>query len=180
VNGKIGTFSGLALDTCNPKPEQISLEDIDHALNRIVRFNGHTRRPITVAEHSIRVSRIVSVIGGGRDAQFLGLLHDAAEAYVGDIVRPVKSPEICTIEDRILSAILTKFGLEPSEDDWAHARYADDMALFLEAMIEMESAAAWAVKLITKTSLMTTWALLPCYAPRPGESWSDTVRGFLV
>jgi len=78
------TASGLEVDLFDPQPDQIHIGDIALALSRIVRFNGHTRFRLTVAQHSILVAQLLP------DAIKLeGLLHDAHEAYVGDLVSPL-------------------------------------------------------------------------------------------
>ena len=89
----VQTFSGGAVDLLTPKPEQILLVDIAHALSRIARFNGHTRgeRPWSVAQHSLLVESLMPVaVEADPVTRLLALLHDAHEAYVGDIATPVK------------------------------------------------------------------------------------------
>lgn len=84
---KIMTYTGKVFDFWMPNAKQICIEDIAHALALTNRYGGHTREPYSVAEHCIRASYIP-----GDDSEYsLGiLLHDAAEAYVGDIASPQK------------------------------------------------------------------------------------------
>lgn len=63
----------------------VNLEQVANALGNINRFGGNTIRPYSVAEHSIRVAALVP-----RSMQLQALLHDAAEAFMGDIIAPVK------------------------------------------------------------------------------------------
>ncbi|MFA5286352.1 MAG: hypothetical protein WC347_12205, partial [Smithellaceae bacterium] len=77
----IHTFSGIAFDLLNPKPEMILLEDIIHSLALINRFNGAAIFPYSVAQHSLYVASLLP-----SELKLHGLLHDAAEAYVGDMV----------------------------------------------------------------------------------------------
>lgn len=79
------TRSGRMVDLLNVKPEDIDLEDIAHALAHTNRFTGHARRPYSVAEHSINVARFLP-----EPIKIYGLLHDAHEAYIGDISTPFK------------------------------------------------------------------------------------------
>ncbi len=103
------TYSGRQFWPLDPRPEEIFIEDIAHALAMICRFAGHTRVFYSVAEHSIHVSRYC------RPAQALyGLLHDASEAYLSDIPYPVKIhlPDYKIIEDRLMDCILRRFGID--------------------------------------------------------------------
>jgi len=86
----------------------ITIEDIAHALASLVRFNGHTREPYTVAQHSVLVSLLCDP-----DDALWGLLHDAAEAYMGEVVSPIKAtlPAFERAETLLLKRIVTRFGL---------------------------------------------------------------------
>lgn len=69
---------------------QIDLQDIAHALAQINRYTGHTTRPYSVAEHSLLVADIAQRAGATPMVQLAALLHDAHEAYTGDVSSPVK------------------------------------------------------------------------------------------
>lgn len=71
-------------------PRDIYIEDIQHALSNICRFNGHCREFYSVAQHSVHVSEWLARNGSDTITQMVGLLHDASEAYFGDIIRPMK------------------------------------------------------------------------------------------
>lgn len=127
----IHTASGLRFDLENPDPERVALTDIAAALSQINRYTGHTRRPYSVAEHSIVVSHMVP----SADA-FAGLMHDAHEAYIGDMAAPLKRmPELAgyrEVEARIESVVLGRFGIDVIPDT---VRTADYLALAVEARV---------------------------------------------
>lgn len=111
----IHTFSGIAFDLRNPKPEMIRLADIVHSLALINRFNGAALFPYSVAQHSLYVARLLP-----SSLKLDGLLHDAAEAYVGDMVSPLKKimSEYKKVEAEISRVVADVFGLacpEPEE-----------------------------------------------------------------
>lgn len=115
--GAIQTYSGNPFHLLNPRPEEVSLTDIAHALSLQCRYNGHIPAHYSVAEHSVVVSRLLKEAGESPEVQLAGLLHDAAEAYVGDMVRPMKLiPEVGAqfgmIEDAVSLAIFIHFGIE--------------------------------------------------------------------
>jgi uncharacterized protein len=112
IRGRIGdwmqTFTGIQFWPLDPRPEEVCIEDIAHALSNICRFGGHSRCFYSVAEHSVLVYDNVAP-----ENKLAALLHDAAEAYLGDMIRPLKRcmPEYQTAEARLLAVIFEKFGL---------------------------------------------------------------------
>lgn len=66
------------------------IEEMAHALAQINRFTGHAKRPYSVAEHSLLVATIAASEGATAEQQLAALLHDAHEAYVGDMASPAK------------------------------------------------------------------------------------------
>jgi hypothetical protein len=79
------TYTGRRVSLVTPRPEDICLQDITHSLARIGRYTGHGDHFISVAQHCVHVSRICPPTLARQ-----GLLHDAAEAYVGDVSSPLK------------------------------------------------------------------------------------------
>jgi hypothetical protein len=125
------TYSGR-IDLLHPTCDQINIDDIAVGLSRGHRFNGQTIAAYSVAQHS----ELVSYYCDEQDA-FKGLLHDADEAYLCDMVRPVKRFTIAgvffeVIANRLLRKIYEKFGLDTEVLMPHSVRYADEMILQTE------------------------------------------------
>lgn len=102
--------SGKCVNILDLQPDDIDIKDIAHALALINRFNGHTIWPVSVAIHSVNVARLCPP-----NWALQGLLHDASEAYLGDIPRPMKRlPSLfgsyCELEWEVQSRIYHRFG----------------------------------------------------------------------
>jgi len=123
----IQTYTGKQFFPLAPRACDIDVVDIAHALSLNCRFNGHCRVFYSVAEHSVRVSRILPA-----EHAVWGLLHDAAEAYLTDLPRPVKRqmPRFGEVEDRLLAVIMAHFGQAPTMPE--AVRHADEVLLATE------------------------------------------------
>jgi 5'-deoxynucleotidase YfbR-like HD superfamily hydrolase len=131
--GVIETYSGNSFDLFDPNPAEVRLLDVAAGLAHVCRFGGHCQEFYSVAHHSIHVSR---ELPDEPRLQLLGLFHDAGEAYVGDIPRPLKAEfeEFERIEERILDAVWKSVGVEsPTDDEWERVMAADDQLLAYEA-----------------------------------------------
>jgi uncharacterized protein len=113
----IRTFSGRKFRVLDARPVDVHIEDIAHALSLQCRFVGHVKTFYSVAQHSVLVSRFCPP-----EHALYGLLHDAAEAFLGDMSAPLKhQPEMSkyrTAEKHVMAAIGERFGLtikEPQE-----------------------------------------------------------------
>ena len=104
------TLSGQRFNILKPEPADVRLEDIACSLARQARFNGHTRFFYSVGQHSCLGAQVSPT----KDIGLLMLFHDATEAYIGDLVSPVKRllPDFEIIESRIHWAICQRFGLD--------------------------------------------------------------------
>lgn len=129
----IRTFSGIAFDLDDPRPEMVVIDDIAVSLARLPRFLGHTFQPYNVAQHSLLVSNLCP------EFPLEALLHDAHEAYVGDLTRPCKrlletyAPGVWKgLEERIQAAIEKRFGLLHCASV-GEIKFADDALLVTEA-----------------------------------------------
>lgn len=126
------TVTGKPFFLFNPRPGDFDLEVIAHALSMQCRFNGHTKEFYSVAEHSVMVALILGQWGCSHEVQATGLLHDAAEAYIGDCIRPLKQRlrGLKDIENRIEEALSTQFELPWP---WPEGvKRADNYALTIE------------------------------------------------
>lgn len=105
----IETYTGKKVYFLHPDPETICIEDIAWALSNQCRFSGHTKRHYSVAEHSFHVSHHVP-----KQYALDGLLHDATEAYLVDIPKPIKQylKGYAEMEKNLHRAIAVKFGVE--------------------------------------------------------------------
>ncbi len=113
----IQTYCGVQFWPLDPRPEEVRIEDIAHALSNQCRYSGHVETFYSVAEHCYRASLIVPPA----DALW-ALLHDASEAYLVDLPRPIKHFSdlgSCyrKIESAVMCVICERFGLGPDEPD---------------------------------------------------------------
>lgn len=141
AEGEVLTHSGARIDPLNPDPDDIVLEDIAHGLARTARFSGQIPF-LSVAIHSLNVAARVE----GAKTQLAALMHDAAEAYLGDLASPVKArlrgyreaeevlrqtifheiigtslvPGEVTVADREVAILEARWGYDDPhvEDDW--------------------------------------------------------------
>jgi 5'-deoxynucleotidase YfbR-like HD superfamily hydrolase len=129
----IQTYTGKRFDLDRPKADSVDIRDIAHALSLINRFTGPTQRFYSVAQHSLMVAYSLPP-----SLRLAGLLHDAAEAYTGDMSSPLKSllrqktEAIKNLERMIEYAIAQHFNLHMSELHDPRIKQADLRALATE------------------------------------------------
>jgi hypothetical protein len=125
--GWFTTATGRRLYVLDPDPEQVVIEDIAHALSHICRWGGHVLTFYSVAEHCLRASSIVP-----RGHALHALLHDATEAYLGDVITPLKRtlPDYKDLEHRWWLAIASAFCVAKQMPE--SVKIADTMMLELE------------------------------------------------
>jgi 5'-deoxynucleotidase YfbR-like HD superfamily hydrolase len=128
----IRTFTGKRFWPLDPKPEEVDIEDIAHALSLVCRFTGHTYCFYSVADHSLRVSKLAEQltmaehgalslrVKAAREMALWGLLHDASEAYLCDVPSPLKrAPGLGQLykgfERKLMEVIADRFNLSPHE-----------------------------------------------------------------
>lgn len=130
-------FSGTAVDLLNFTPDMVVEADISHALIRNIRFNGHIDTDFTVYEHSM----IGAYLAGYPRLALEALLHDTGEAYVGDIILPMKEcfPEIAEFEDKITAVIFDALWPGSGLTDGGIYKKSPDMVELDRAMAAWES-----------------------------------------
>lgn len=131
----IQTHCGHAVDLGDPQPGQIHLWDIAWALGHLCRWTGHTDVFYSVAEHSVHVADLVRRVNPA--LEFPAVMHDAEEAYIGDISSPLKAlMRECGFDPKYIAApfkrvIGRKFGIVLDPEDPV-VRQADLVALLTE------------------------------------------------
>jgi len=167
----IETCSGRKFPVTAPTPDDISIAEIAVALSRCARFNGMTAPHLpaySVAQHAVRVSLAVPPA----DAMW-GLLHDAAEAYIGDIASPVKqllADVIDPIEDKILAAVVRRFGLAPEVMPETVKRA--DAALLVREARDLMVDGSWARRAVDELDMSAAgdaWRGLDLTRPLPAD-----------
>src|SRR5690606_8557009 len=126
----VETRTGKKFTFLEPKADDIDIADIAYALANQCRFNGHCSSFYSVAEHSVAVAMLLP-----QELQLAGLLHDAAEAYLGDIPSPLKQflPDYDRLETTVITAINEKFGVIWDAPTEAAVKQADLQQLRTEA-----------------------------------------------
>lgn len=109
------TFTGRQFWPLDPDIEAIDIVDIAHSLSMQCRYAGHCRNFYSVAEHSVLMTRALSLQDESADVQLWALLHDATEAYLVDLPRPVKPflQGYVEAEDALMRVIAQRFALSP-------------------------------------------------------------------
>lgn len=104
----IQTFTGKAFWPLDPRPEDVDIRDIAHALSMQCRYGGHAKHFYSVAEHCVTLSNLVPP-----EHAFAALMHDAAEAYIVDLPRPIKDEVVGyrELDNALTAMILGVFGL---------------------------------------------------------------------
>lgn len=109
------TFSGRVINPLNLRPSDLCIQDIAHHLSLINRFNGASKEPISVAQHSVHVADLCR----GKPCELQALLHDGSETYLGDVTRWLKKDPAMSLyreaEKRAQTTIYAHFGCDTEE-----------------------------------------------------------------
>lgn len=131
----IYTYSGVSFSPLSPCMEDISPVDIAHALSYMCRANGHFKSFYSVAQHCLQCETEARERGYSREVRLACLIHDASEAFISDITRPVKRTltQYKEIEERLQRVIYQRFGIDPDDEAiMAAVSEIDDAMLYYE------------------------------------------------
>lgn len=139
TDGWMQLYSGRRFYPLSPRAEDIDPADIAHALSLLCRYGGHIDRFYSVAEHCVLMSQAVPA-----EHALWALLHDATEAYVVDVPRPLKRElaDYARIEGGVMLAIVERFGL-PSASMPFEVHDADNRILLDETAVLMPRRERW-------------------------------------
>lgn len=158
----IVTYTGRSFWPLDARPEEVDVRDVAHHLSLLNRFTGATRGGVSVAEHSCHVSDVLPP-----EFRLWGLLHDASEAYLGDIARPLKiHPEFAAyrvLEAQLMKVVCDRFGLawpEPPE-----VKYADNSVGKAERIAQMAEFPPGAIDFDAEPADVE----IHCWSPRRAE-----------
>ena len=131
----ITTYTGKHFDPVNPDKNLIDIQDIAHALSLICRGNGHVKTFFSVGQHCVNAAKEATLRGYSDRVILACLIHDAGEAYLSDVPRPVKPsmPEYNQLEDRLLNMIYEKFlGSPLTEEEQRLVKSVDNDLLYYD------------------------------------------------
>lgn len=150
----IKTYTGKRFYPFAPRLEDIRIMDIAHSLAQSARFNGHLQNldiTYSVGQHSCHVHDLVSP-----RAKPWALMHDAAEAYIGDMASPIKwfFPDFCAMEDKIAAVIIERFNIPHSADIEHEVKQVDNWIVFEEGRQKLHNSEVetWQAKVMRPTT----------------------------
>lgn len=133
----ITTYGGTHMEPTNPEPDKIHIGDIAHALSLICRGNGHVKTFFSVGQHCVRCALEAEARNYSERVILACLLHDASEAYMSDITRPLKKylPQYKLYEQQLLAVIYEKYlGSKLTEEEEALVKLVDDDLLYFDML----------------------------------------------
>lgn len=160
----IEVASGEFVSLRGPEPSTIKVDDIAHALSHICRFGGHTHVFYSVAQHSLLVHDLVEHLGASPEVRLAALLHDAHEAYVGDLTTPLKR--------ELRGGPLSIFNDAPSHYDHAVTRIDRAITTAITQGTDLDLRQLLKSRIVV---LADAWALsieARQFLPSRGEEWA--------
>ena len=139
-SGNILTFSGIFMNPLHPEPDQLVIEDIAHSLSMQARANGHFKSFHSVAQHCMECYEEAKARDYSKEVCLFCFLHDAAEAYLGDFVSPVKKQidSYKETESALLNMVYEKYvGRVPTDEEKEMISFIDHLLLHYEFLALM-------------------------------------------
>lgn len=167
----IETFSGKKIDPFDADPKDVDIIDIAHSLAMQCRFNGHCTEFYSVSEHCVNTAKYVleTIPKASKLTALFALLHDASEAYLCDIPRPLKPKmkKYLEWEKNMSTIIFAKFaGRQPSKREWHDVMLADNAMLSIEATkLASSGGKEWGLPVVHDNSIR-----IRCFSWRRAES----------
>lgn len=162
---QIMTHSHKMFDPLAPDPELIDITDIAHSLSMLCRANGHFKSFYSVGQHCINCCKEAAARGWSRRVQLACLLHDASEAYLSDVTRPVKQeiPRYKQIEEPLQDAIWLKYlGTPLTEEENRQVFQIDDEVLWHEFVQLMGAALSDTEPALASQPVYAFLGFVPC------------------
>lgn len=131
----ITTYTGKHFDPTKPEMALVDIKDIAHALSLTCRGNGHVKTFFSVGQHCINCALEAEARGYSNRVILACLIHDASEAYMSDVPRPLKHtlPEYMAAEDKLLDLIYKKFlGNSLNEEEKKLVKSVDNDLLYYD------------------------------------------------
>jgi len=182
----VETQSGVEFSLTVPSPANVCIEDIAHGLALICRYTGQCDRFYSVAEHSILCACLAKWEGLPADAQMACLLHDAAEAYIGDINGQVKRvlrdrgvQELDLLEDAVYLVVLQRLGLGHLYKVQDDVKRIDRIVFQIEEREMMPSRGAWLPGDWPQPPAEEDWIPTAMIGKEIGESWERAKTAFM-
>lgn len=162
---EILTHTRVMIDPVHPDPSLIHIRDIAHALSMLCRANGHFPTFYSVGQHSINCMAEAAARGYSRKVQLACLLHDASEAYLADVTRPVKKelPRYLEIEEPLQNLIWEKYLGQPlTREEYEQVFDIDDAVLYREFLALMDMPLGPEEPMLKSDPVMGFMGFLPC------------------
>jgi len=162
----IQSYTGEVIRPLSSSPGNIRIDDIAHSLSMQCRYTGHCTSFFSVSEHCCHVSDVLRERVGFSMALY-GLLHDASEAYLSDVPRPIKPllNGYQEAENRLLGIILNRFGLRKELPHDVHIIDKSMLAVEKEAVMVEVSGMSWELEGIVPLPSVE----IQCWNPREAE-----------
>lgn len=176
------TATGRNINVTNLRLEDIDIQDIAHSLSMRCRWGGFCKEFFSIAEHTVHVVDIVEMWGADRNTQKRACLHDAAEAYLGDMATLLKRLDEMAafreLEDRVQSLIFERFGVQPTPSSAEAVKRADRVMLAVEGKRLMPASELIDLSAIADDPHPHATRGLACYAPsKAKQRFLETFRG---